>query len=98
MGYMHGNQQKAAMIQAGIDLWHAHGSSGVTARGVGEKVGRSHAGVLYHFDSVADLKWKVKCAAVERGDKIIIPQLITTNDPVVADWTDEQRRAWLGVT
>lgn len=95
--YMHGERQKAKVIQAGIDLWHEGGESAVTARAIGVRVGRSHAGVLFHFQGVDDLKWQVKCAAIERGDTRIIPQLITAGDPAVAHFTPEMRQQWLGV-
>lgn len=94
--YIHGERQKAAIIQAGIDLWHEGGAGAVTARAIGLKVGRSHAGVLFHFPAgVDDLKWQIKCEAISRGDAKIIPQLITAGDPVVAHFTTEQRTAWL---
>ena len=93
--YMHGERQKAAIIQAGIDLWHEGGEASVTARGIGKRVKLSHAGVLFHFDAIADLKQQVKRAGVERGDKQIIQALLVTRDPVVAHFTDDQRRAWM---
>jgi len=96
--YLHGERQKAAIIQAAIDLWHEAGAAAVTARGIGKRVGLSHAGVLFHFDGgITRLKWDVKCEAISRGDQKIIPQLITADDPAVAHFTPDQRRAWLGV-
>lgn len=93
--YMHGERQKAAMIQAGIDLFLEGGASAVTARGIGKRVGLSHAGVLFHFDNVDDLRRQVKVEAVTRGETQVIQALLVANDPVVAHFTDDARRAWL---
>lgn len=94
--YIHGERVKASLIQAAIDLWHEKGATGVTARGIGKRVGLSHAGVLFHFDGgITKLLWEVKCEAIARGDRQIIPQLITAGDPTVAHFTPEQRLAWL---
>lgn len=93
--YIHGERQKAAMIQAGIDLWHQGGVSAVTARGIGKIVGKSHAGVLFHFKGIEDLRQQVKAEGVTRGDAVIIQSLLVARDPIVAHFTDEQRRAWM---
>lgn len=94
--YMHGERQKAAMIQAGITLWHQGGVAAVTARGIGKIVGKSHAGVLFHFDGgITALRQEVKQAAIAAGDRIIIQSLLVARDPIVAHFTDEQRRAWM---
>lgn len=95
--YIHGERQRAAIIKAGIALWHEAGVGAVTARGIGKRVNLSHAGVLFHFGGIADLMRDVKAEAITSGDRVIIPQLITSADPAVAHFTDEQRRAWLGV-
>lgn len=96
--YIHGERQRAAMIQAGIDLWHQGGEAAVTARAVGKIVGRSHAGVLFHFEGVADLKHQVKSEGIARGDVRIIQSLLVANDPLVSGWTDEQRVAWMNAS
>lgn len=93
--YMHGERQKAAMIQAGIALWHEGGEAAVTARGIGKAVGKSHAGVLFHFEGIADLRHQVKLAAITAGDKRIIQSLLVSGDPVVAHFDDAARRAWM---
>lgn len=94
--YMHGERQKAAMIQAGITLWHQGGVAAVTARGIGKIVGKSHAGVLFHFDGgITTLRQEVKQAAISAGDRIIIQSLLVARDPAVQHFTDEQRRAWM---
>lgn len=95
MTYMHGERSKAAIIQAGLALWRENGPSAVTARGIGKKVGLSHAGVIYHFGGVGALLEAVKREAIATGDQQIIPHLIVANDPLVAGWTTEQRQAWL---
>jgi DNA-binding transcriptional regulator YbjK len=93
--YMHGERQKAKMIQAGIDLWHEGGAGAVTARGIGKRINLSHAGVLFHFDGIDDLRQQVKIAAVERGDKMVIQSLLVSGDPVVAHFDEAARRAWM---
>lgn len=94
--YMHGERQRAAIIQSGLDLWRDGGAGAVTARGIGKLVGLSHAGVLFHFEhGIAGLREQVKAEAIARADPIIIPQLVLARDPAVAHWTEEQRRAWL---
>lgn len=93
--YSHGERQKAAMIQAGIALWHEGGEAAVTARGIGKAVGKSHAGVLFHFENVSDLKHQVKMAAIVAGDKRIIQSLLVSGDPAVAHFDDAARRAWM---
>lgn len=93
--YIHGERQRAAIITAGIALWHEAGAAAVTARGIGKRVGLSHAGVLFHFGGIAELLRDVKAEAITSGDRKIIPQLITSQDPAVAHFTDEQRREWL---
>lgn len=92
---MHGERQRALIIRTGLELWHRSGATAVTARGIGKELGLSHAGVIYHFQGIADLLKQVKEAAIVQGDTRIIPQLITSGDPAVAHFTDEQRRAWL---
>jgi AcrR family transcriptional regulator len=93
--YMHGERQKAAMIKAGIDLWHQGGAAAVTARGIGKIVGLSHAGVLFHFAGIADLKRQVKLSAVAAGDTQIIQALLVAKDETVAHFDEAARRAWM---
>ena len=51
--YMHGERSKAAIIQAALALWREKGERAVTARGIGKRVGLTHAGVLFHFGGIA---------------------------------------------
>lgn len=96
MTYMHGERSKAAIINAGLALWRESGQRAVSARGIGKRVGLSHAGVIYHFDSVAGMLDAIKREAISIGDKHIIPHLIVAGDPLVAGWSPEDRQAWLG--
>lgn len=93
--YIHGERSKALIIQTGIALWHEGGVAAVTARGIGKRVGLSHAGVIYHFGGVAELLREVKEEAIRSGDRKIIPQLITAGDPLVAGWSQADRQGWL---
>ena len=89
---MHGERSKAAIIQAALALWREKGERAVTARGIGKRVGLTHAGVLFHFGGIAELLDAVKR---EAGDTTVIPTLVLANDPLVSGWTREQRQAWL---
>lgn len=95
MTYLQGDKSKVAIIRTGLELWRENGEKAVTARGIGKRVGLSHAGVIYHFGGVGALLDAVKREAINQGDKQIIPQLIVSGDPLVAEWTQEQRQAWL---
>ena len=92
---MKGDASKTAIIRTALELWHEGGEKAVTARGIGKRVGLSHAGVIYHFGSVGDMLDAVKREAIESGDKKIIPQLILNNDPLIAGMSQSDRGAWL---
>lgn len=92
---MHGERSKAAIIQAALALWREKGERAVTARGIGKRVGLTHAGVLFHFGGIAELLDAVKREAIAAGDTTVIPTLVLANDPLVSGWTREQRQAWL---
>lgn len=90
-----GDQSKAAIIRAAIDLWHERGQAAVSARAIGKRVGLTHAGVIYHFGNVAGLLDAVKREAIADADGRIIRQLIACDDPLVAEWSAADRAAWL---
>lgn len=50
-----GRQRREAMVQAAIDLVRERGPNDVRLIDVGERVGTTHAAVLYHFSSRRDL-------------------------------------------
>ncbi len=47
--------RREAIVEAALALFATHGYRGTTVEAVAEKVGISDAGVLYHFNSKADL-------------------------------------------
>lgn len=95
--YMAGEKRKADILRAGVAIWRESGAEAVTARAIGNRLGISHAGVLYHHKTSAKLKEAIAAHAVTTGDRVIIPQLITTKHPVVAHFDEATRIAWLNV-
>ena len=93
--YMAGERRKVAILQAGMEIWGAEGAESVTARAIGQRLGMTHSGVLYHFRSSSALKQAVASFAVRVGHAPVIRQLITVNHPAVADMGDKARKAWL---
>lgn len=92
---MHGDRRKEAILIAGLELARSSGMAAVTARGIGLKLGLSHAGILYHHKSSAALRDAVAAFAVQEGDRAVVPQLITANHPAAAGLSQEQRQAYL---
>lgn len=87
-------QVKLAILQAGVALWRQDASR-VTARGIGQMLGMTHAGCLHHFKSSARLKDAVAKYAVLTRDPIVVPQLIVARHPAVEALDPDVRRAML---
>lgn len=79
-----------AILQAGLALW-----PNVTARGVGNMLGMTHSGVLYHCGSAAKLKDAVAAYAVQTLDPVVVPQLIVARHPAAASLPADVRAALL---
>ena len=94
-GYAQGDKSKVAIVRTALELWREGGERVVTARGIGKRVGLSHAGVIYHFGSTGAMLDAVKRQAIEDGDGVVIAALILSNDPLVAQWSQTDRQAWL---
>lgn len=94
-GYAQGDKSKVAIVRTALELWREGGERAVTARAVGKRVGLSHAGVIYHFGSTGAMLDAVKRQAIEDGDGVVIAALILGNDPLVAEWDQPTRQAWL---
>lgn len=68
----HGENVKAMILDAGLELWKSGGAASVTARAIALAIGKSHANVHYHFgysmenlrDAVAQHAVSVKCIPV----------------------------------
>lgn len=90
----HGARVRAAIVEAGLDLWRADPSS-VSARQIGKKLHMTHSACLYHFGTADALKLAVAAEAVRRSDPIIVPHLIVTGHPATAELTADQRAAYL---
>lgn len=94
---MHGSRIALQILEAGVKLWE-RGSEHVNARAVGKEVGLSHAGVLYHFKSVDNLKQKVAEHAVANNRVNVVRQLILTNHPATLALSEDQRKSYFGPT
>lgn len=95
-GYMAGEKRKQAILDTGLALWREGGEQAVQARAIGNMLGITHSGVLYHHNNSVDaLRRAVADYAVMRRDTKVIRQLITSEHPSVAGFTAETRRAWL---
>jgi len=98
MSNMHGDRSKSNIVRTAIALWHEGGERAVSARAIGKRIGLTHAGVIYHFDNIANLMNAVKREAIESGDVHIIPALIVSGDPLVAHWSTADRQRWLAAS
>ena len=92
---LHGEERKIAILQTGLELWKTQGAAAVTARGIGQKLGLTHAGVLYHHGNSDNLKTAIAEYAVRVNDIIVVPQLITINHPAIAHLDQIRRQAFL---
>ena len=86
---------RAAVIQTGLALWRDGCEADVTARGIGARIGVTHAGVLYSFKNAADMRDTIARAAVAQGDAVVIRKLIVAGHPAVSDMSPEMRQVWL---
>lgn len=85
-----GDQVKAAILQTGLLMW-----PNVTARGVGERLGLTHAGVIYHTGSSDGLRKAVAEYAVRIKDARVVPQLIVARHPAADQLSAADRAAFL---
>lgn len=86
---------RAAVIQTGLSLWRDGSEADVTARGIGARIGVTHAGCIYHFGNVAKMRDTIARAAVAQGDAVVIRKLIVSGHPAVADMAPAIRQVWL---
>lgn len=94
-GSLHGDRKRLEILQAGVALWREGQENDVTARGIGNRVGLTHAGVLHHFGSSADLKQAVAEYAVKTKDSSVIPKLIVAKHPAAESLTPAERQVFL---
>lgn len=88
-------ERRAEIIQAGVDLWREGGEPAVSARKIAAKVGMTHGGILYGFQSAKHLRDEVARTAVAQGDPGIIRQLIVAGHAAVSHMDQATRQAWL---
>ncbi len=82
------------ILLTGVRLWREK-MQAPSVRGVAAALNLTHPAVLYYCKNAAGLRKALADQAVKMGDMTLIPLLIVTNDPSVAHFTDEQRRAYL---
>ena len=90
----HGKRTKAAILATGLTLWRDDPRS-VSARGIGSALGLTHSAVLYHFGSSDGLRDAIAAEAVRMGCGVIVPQLIASRHPAVADMAAPDRARYL---
>lgn len=90
----HGDRVKAQIIETGLAIWRDDPAL-FTARGVGKALGMTHSAILYHFGTSDGLKAAVAAEAVKIGCPVIVPQLIATRNPAVADMNPGERQRFL---
>lgn len=86
--------RKAEILEIGLVLWRQDQQS-VSARNIGKVIGITHAAVLYHWQSIGNLKAAIADLAVVRGDAVVVPQLIVARHPAAASLSKDQRSAFL---
>lgn len=90
----HGDRTKAAILSTGLALWRDD-SRLVSARGIGAVLGLTHSAILYHFGTSEALRDAIADEAVRTGCTIVVPQLIATKHPSVADMPQRDRARYL---
>lgn len=87
----HGTRVRTAILDEGLKLW-PH----VSARGIARILHIDHSSVLYHFGSVARLRYAVAAHAIERRDDRVIRYLIAEKHDVIASLPPgEQQAFWI---
>lgn len=90
----HGEKVKALILTCGVKLWRDDPAS-VSARRIGKMMDMTHSAVLYHFGNADGLRAAIAAEAVRTGDTVIVPQLIASRHPAVADLSASDRRRYL---
>lgn len=80
-----GEKTRAKILKIGLGLW-----PNITLQAVADKIGMTHATVLYHFPG-GSLKDAVAFHAVEKGNSRVIVQLIASNHPAIRKMSKAQR-------
>ena len=92
-----GAKKRVEILNAGLELWRAHGEAAVTAHAVGKAVGISHAGVLHHTGSSSGLRDAVARWAIQVSDTVVVPQLIVGRHPAADGLDEATRRGFLSL-
>lgn len=90
----HGDRRKAQILDAGLQLWRQDASN-VTARSIGKLLGLTHTAILYHYGSSNALKDSVANHAVAVRDAIVVPMLIASRHPAVAQMAEAEKVQYL---
>lgn len=89
-----GERTRAAIMAAGLDLWRENAGP-ATIRAIATRAGITHAAILYHYDSAADLQTAIAREAVRQRCPVIVPHLIITKHPAAADLSNADRVRFL---
>lgn len=90
----HGERVKASILSCGVKLWRDDPAS-VSARAIGKALAMTHSAVLYHYGSADAMKAAIAAEAVRIGDDVIVPQLIASRHPCIANMSDAERARYL---
>lgn len=90
----HGERVRSDILRTGLDLWRNDPAS-VSARAIGRVLGLTHAGVIYHFDNIANLKQAIAEHAINERDTVVVPQLIAARHPAAFVLNADERAAYL---
>lgn len=93
-GRTHGERVKQAILETGLALWRVDPGS-VSARRIGQILGMSHGGILYHWRTTAALKKAIAAHAVVTGCIVVVPMLIAAKHPAVKNMPGVERARYL---
>lgn len=92
----HGDKARKQILDAGVQLWRADPSR-INARNIAKLIGKTHPTVYHHYPDKERLLKAVASHGVREGDSFVIVSLILTNNPLVADMSEDERQKHLNI-
>lgn len=89
-----GERTKAEIVQIGLQVWRETPNR-VNASHIASLVGITHAAVIYHWGTAAQLRMAIAEHAVKVRDPVIVPMLITSGHPAVAHMSESEKMEFL---
>lgn len=89
-----GARTRISIINAGLEIW-AEENQPATTRAIGDRIGMTHAAILYHFKSATKLRDAIAEEAVRLRNPIIVPQLLVMKHPAAAQLSEVDRVRFL---